>query len=505
MAKWTEVDIYTGLVKKVDEDAPANSVAGGGVALPPDAMMKKKKKRLIDARTKEYRQHRARLEKLRAQRQAKTNNINEEQISEMKKVEIKLHPRNIDKTIQKIVKHIGIENRGRRTKIQVIQNMSDDSVTLDGRGADVGRQVADIRNFIGFKSAKVIESVEEETLDEQFDYVLLDKDNKIIARYKGRDAKKQAELNKKGAEKKLGVKKPIKVYPIRPTDKKKIGDTVLAIGEETLDEAKKISIEFDFSTSDRKAQMQKVIDFFKKNHPKFKLEPKGNILKVDGRGKSLARIGKDIYNNYYVKKVMHEEVELDEAKLIDKPTGEVLKTGSKKEMETERKRNRDELQVKEWFKSKGIDVTIRKLDDATQAYVRLGKIIPNEIREELVKIQYGELPVEFQDKNNIVYGNFKENSITMNNEFWKKVFEARKDDPSQEQDTNIIMQLRKSVSLRGMKDVEFNDGKKVKVKPKIATAVMDKFNSYRTTDEKLKFQQKIAKSYKDLLSALKEK
>ena len=108
MAKWTEVDIYTGLVKKVDEDAPANSVAGGGVALPPDAMMKKKKKRLIDARTKEYRQHRARLEKLRAQRQAKTNNMNEEQISEMKKVEIKLHPRNIDKTIQKIVKHIDI-------------------------------------------------------------------------------------------------------------------------------------------------------------------------------------------------------------------------------------------------------------------------------------------------------------------------------------------------------------------------------------------------------------
>ena len=265
---------------------------------------------------------------------------------------------------------------------------------------------------------------EEVELDEQFDYVLLDKDNKIIARYKGRDAKKQAELNKKGAEKKLGVKKPIKVYPIRPTDKKKIGDTVLAIGE---------------------------------------------------------------------------------AKLIDKPTGEVLKTGSKKEMETERKRNRDELQVKEWFKSKGIDVTIRKLDDATQAYVRIGKIIPNEIREDLVKIQYGELPEDIKNTNNIVYGNFKENSITMNNEFWKKVFEARKDDPSQEQDTNIIMQLRKSVSLKGMKDVEFNDGKKVKVKPQIANAVMDKFDTYRTTDQKLKFQQKIAKSYKDLLSALKEK
>ena len=181
MAKWTEVDIYTGLVKKVDEDAPANSVAGGGVALPPDAMMKKKKKRLIDARTKEYRQHRARLEKLRAQRQAKTNNMNEEQISEMKKVEIKLHPRNIDKTIQKIVKHIGIENRGRGTKIKVIQNMSDDSVTLDGGKADVGRQVADIRNFIGFKSAKVIESVD---LDENqyYEYKFRNKNDAMKAK-----------------------------------------------------------------------------------------------------------------------------------------------------------------------------------------------------------------------------------------------------------------------------------------------------------------------------------
>ena len=93
----------------------------------------------------------------------------------------------------------------------------------------------------------------------------------------------------------------------------------------------------------------------------------------------------------------------------------------------------------------------------------------------------------------------------MKYELCKKVFEARKDDPSQEQDTNIIMQLRKSVSLKGMKDVEFNDGKKVKVKPQIANAVMDKFDTYRTTDQKLKFQQKIAKSYKDLLSALKEK
>ena len=82
-------------------------------------------------------------------------------------------------------------------------------------------------------SKSMIEAVKQVGLYEQFDYVLLDKDNKIIARYKGGNAKKQAELNKKGAEKKVGVMKPIKVYPINPGDKRKIGDTVIAIGELT--------------------------------------------------------------------------------------------------------------------------------------------------------------------------------------------------------------------------------------------------------------------------------
>ena len=66
MSKWTEVDVYSGQPK--NEDAPANSVAGGGVSLPADAKMSKKKKKLLDARTKEYRQHR---EKLEARRQKK--------------------------------------------------------------------------------------------------------------------------------------------------------------------------------------------------------------------------------------------------------------------------------------------------------------------------------------------------------------------------------------------------------------------------------------------------
>jgi len=130
-----------------------------------------------------------------------------------------------------------------------------------------------------------------------------------------------------------------------------------------------------------------------------------------------------------VKKALRNKIsgkEVEEAKLIDKPTGEVLKTGSKEKMETEKKRNRDELQVKEWFKSKNIDVKVRELDESTQVYVPLGKRIPNEIREELIKTQYGKMPEDVKNVKDINYGNFMENSITMNNDFWTKVLHDTK-------------------------------------------------------------------------------
>jgi rubrerythrin len=83
-----------------------------------------------------------------------------------------------------------------------------------------------------------------------------------------------------------------------------------------------------------------------------------------------------------------------------------------------------------------------------------------------------------------------------------------KDDDATDDDVkaaskNIIMQLRKSVSMKGNHAVEFSDGKK-KIDPKFAQAAMDKFMRIRRPDDKLKFQNKLAKSYKDLLKALKE-
>ena len=51
-----------------NEDAPANSVSGGGVSMPPDAAIKKKKKNLYDGWRKEAKAFFKRIEQLRAKR-----------------------------------------------------------------------------------------------------------------------------------------------------------------------------------------------------------------------------------------------------------------------------------------------------------------------------------------------------------------------------------------------------------------------------------------------------
>ena len=79
MKRWIEVSPYSG----IEEDAPANqagsgNIAGLGVDHPdrpgsgePGMLPRKKKKRdLFDARTKAYREHRAKLEAARQKREA---------------------------------------------------------------------------------------------------------------------------------------------------------------------------------------------------------------------------------------------------------------------------------------------------------------------------------------------------------------------------------------------------------------------------------------------------
>ena len=88
-------------------------------------------------------------------------------------------------------------------------------------------------------SKSMIEAVRQVGLYERFDFVVVDKDNKIITRQKNKqDAKEFEKFANSPAFKnttmgKKGIKKPLRVVPIRPTDKKGIGDTIIGIGELT--------------------------------------------------------------------------------------------------------------------------------------------------------------------------------------------------------------------------------------------------------------------------------
>ena len=87
-------------------------------------------------------------------------------------------------------------------------------------------------------SKSMIEAVRQVGLYERFDFVVVDKDNKIVTRQQNKqDAKefegfanskffKNTTMGKK-------YKKPFRVAPISPKDRKKEGDTIIGIGELT--------------------------------------------------------------------------------------------------------------------------------------------------------------------------------------------------------------------------------------------------------------------------------
>ena len=213
MVKWTEVSAYSGL--PVEEDAPTNAtgvaVAGTGDDSSVVVMKKKKKKTFLDARTKEYKEHQKRLEAARQRREerrkqaAKINEgqlderekgidklprqflnpdkevmilkkgkvividkkdkdkymrqgweLAEKQISEMKKVEITLNNPNDAKKIKKDV----IDLTNKKRKVNITMKQMGKKLIIDGGDYDINREVKDIQNFIGYKSAKVVEDIQ---------------------------------------------------------------------------------------------------------------------------------------------------------------------------------------------------------------------------------------------------------------------------------------------------------------------------------------------------------
>ena len=86
---------------------------------------------------------------------------------------------------------------------------------------------------------------------------------------------------------------------------------------------------------------------------------------------------------------------------------------------------------------------------------------------------------------------------------------ADKDDDADANDKelaklNMIMQLRKAKDVKGNHELIFQDKKKKKFDMKIIDALLRKHDSFRRPNEKLAFANKIAKSARDMLNALKE-
>ena len=75
--------------------------------------------------------------------------------------------------------------------------------------------------------------------------------------------------------------------------------------KESINEAvKKLSVHFPKRTVKRMPEVEK---FVKKFVPKAKFERKGNVLHIDGRGKSLKRLSQSIYNEFLVDKLTWDE------------------------------------------------------------------------------------------------------------------------------------------------------------------------------------------------------
>lgn len=69
---------------------------------------------------------------------------------------------------------------------------------------------------------------------------------------------------------------------------------------------------------------------------------------------------------------------------------------------------------------------------------------------------------------------------------------------------HIVMQLRKSVSMRGQKDVKFNDGSTHKVSAAHADKFLSKHASLKSSHEKRALQSKAAKSHDHLQKSIRE-
>jgi len=179
---------------------------------------------------------------------------------------------------------------------------------------------------------------------------------------------------------------------------------------------------------------------------------------------------------YKVGDKIKEETELDEVK--KKPVSQM--TPKEKAADAARRK-----EYKDYQKSKREEVENEELDES----VKLGGM-PSGLSKERVKADRDVYAQVLGIREALDPADFDISATSKDKE---------------QADKNVILQLRKVISLNGTKPVEFSNGKKEKVHPNIASAALNIHRKLRRTDEKDAFQQKIAKSYRDLLNAVKGK
>ena len=215
------------------------------------------------------------------------------------------------------------------------------------------------------------------------------------------------------------------------------------------------------------------------------------------------------------KKVKLEEETLDEAKDEDSD-GEKMTAAQKKDMDGDGEKDKGEKKKKK--KKDGEDdepkadkintepetdevKTMMSEDEMTDAQkAKLDKMKKKYEGGEMhkaMKAKYGDKADE------VFYGKLTKmamgEAVEMNEEIVikQKVEEAK----DEEKDTNLIMQLRKAISLRGNK-VTFADGKSVVVSDKDAQKFMGMFSKLKKPAEKEMMMKSAAKSHKHFKMAL---
>ena len=239
------------------------------------------------------------------------------------------------------------------------------------------------------------------------------------------------------------------------------------------------------------------------------------------KGMSAAEIAKKMKLDVKTIKALMDEVDLDEAKKV-----------TKKERDRLEDQNEHGLLALKLTQAYGTPAEVKKIKAINKRHEQKGHIERKDQKErDAISNKYYKMAEESEVEEAYEYGTTEYANHTKEVTPGQEVDEAsaRADakrsmrrDPSMRKQSpfskdmsatdddvkaaskNIIMQMRKAVSLRGKFPVQFADKKKIKIPADIAQAVQQKYNSFKKPADKEKFQAKVGKSYKDMLRALRE-